>query len=92
VNIFVALALTNAGHFHRNPFLETVIVGHFEVVEALLTHPDIDVNTKDSVGEFVLGYACGKGPREMALMHLSHAKIDVNLTNMPSRAAQMKGA
>ena len=56
--------------------------GHYEVVELLLTHKNIDVNINDTYeGTSPLYGACKNGHEEVVRLLLSHPAIEVNQVN-----------
>jgi ankyrin repeat protein len=57
---------------------EAALNGHVDVVEALLQHPDIEVNSVDCFGCTALVWAAGKGQSNVVKRLLQHPKINVN--------------
>ena len=64
--------------FHRAAFYRACFFGHHSIVEFLLKHPRIEVNTiqKERATPF-LG-ACWRGHKEMVSLLLADLRIDVN--------------
>jgi len=61
--------------------------GHVEVVEVLLTHPEIDVNSQDSSQWTPLLHACASGRVEVAKLLLLDERVDVNACDYQGRSA-----
>ncbi|MCP4747143.1 MAG: ankyrin repeat domain-containing protein, partial [Desulfobacteraceae bacterium] len=64
--------------------------GHVDVVNALLSHPDMDVNQRNDWGRTPLLVAAENGHIEAVKLLLSHLKIDVNKADRWGRTALSK--
>jgi ankyrin repeat protein len=66
------------GRFQTTALHEAALNGHVDIVEALLRHADVDVNSIDCDGRTALMHAASKGHSDIVKMFLQHPKIAVN--------------
>eukprot|EP00833_Pecoramyces_ruminatium_P018881 jgi/Orpsp1_1/1192913/evm.model.d7180000096881.1 len=77
---FLDLLQNNFKFSKFTPLLIAVYENHVELVKILLSHPDIEVNEKDTLRELTaLLLATSMGNTEMVKLLLDHPKININI-------------
>ena len=78
----VDLTWTNTEFLDWTPLHTAVANGHIDVVRVLLSHPNIDVNTRKAVeGTSVLSWAVYQRLYDIVELLLHDARVDVNQAN-----------
>jgi ankyrin repeat protein len=80
---------TRYGEQDTTPLHEAISGGHLKIVEALLLHPQVDVNCVDENGMSALMYAARKGHRDIVNALLQRPDIDINSVDEDGWSALM---
>jgi ankyrin repeat domain-containing protein 50 len=80
------------GRYNTTPLHEAISGGHLKVVEVLLLHPQIDVNSVDEDGRSALIYVAKEGHSDIGNALLQRSDIDINLVDKNGWSALMFAA
>jgi ankyrin repeat domain-containing protein 50 len=77
------------GRYNTTPLHEAISGGHLTIVEALLLHPQVDVNSVDKGGWSALIYAAKEGHSDIVNALLQRPDIDINSVDKDGWSALM---
>jgi ankyrin repeat domain-containing protein 50 len=80
---------THYGEYDMTPLHEAISGGHLNVVEALLLHPQVDVNSVNMYGRSALRCAVNEGHSDIVNALLRRSDLDINSVDKSGWSALM---